>query len=75
MTERRTAYSVKEIDRMRHAIGYLVPDTPERRADIEDRLRTYMLNGTDPEELEAAKNEEIERRVQEKRERIKAASR
>lgn len=25
-----------------------------RVADIEDRLRTYMMNGTDPEELEAA---------------------
>ncbi len=44
-------YSVAEIDRMRHAIscGYMGPSNSTL---IEDRLRTYMLNGTDPEELE-----------------------
>lgn len=44
-------YSVAEIDRMRKAIDstyYL------QAPAVEDRLRTYMLNGTDPEELERA---------------------
>lgn len=63
----RTKYSVDELDRMRSAIAveifghsvsfYMNPgDQREyeanRRMQIEDRLRTYMLNGTEPEELE-----------------------
>lgn len=54
MTERK--YSVAEIDRMR---DYLLQNTdwsgsrPAFEARIEDTLRTYMLNGTEPEELEA----------------------
>ena len=52
-------YSVGEIDRMRTLIGCLYwpgisYDPGQRSAEIEDRLRTYMLNGTDPSELEAA---------------------
>lgn len=49
-------YSISEIDRMRVAISsgmswsHGAKDTPI----IEDRLRTHMLNGTEPEELEAA---------------------
>jgi hypothetical protein len=46
-------YSVQEIDRMRVAI----PKLAQRYEALdgvtkEERLRTYMLNGTDPEELE-----------------------
>jgi hypothetical protein len=55
MTERK--YSITEIDRMRIAIRWSYPSgvyySNERTADIENRLRTYMQNGTDPEELEA----------------------
>jgi len=51
-------YSVAEIDRMRQAIRWSYPcGVPyyenERSAEIENRLRTYMQNGTDPKELEA----------------------
>ena len=51
-------YSVGEIDRMRKAlericIRPMVPYNPvEKQREIEEHLRTYMLNGTDPEELE-----------------------
>jgi len=48
-------YSVAEIDLMRRYVAATVLDfsmTPEfRAATIEERLRTYMLNGTDPDEL------------------------
>lgn len=45
-------YSVSEIDRMRDTIDrYYDTDGPQ---DAAERLRTYMLNGTDPDELEAA---------------------
>jgi len=62
-------YSLDELDRMRRAIsvelwprgtfrgpvfGY-VPEGEQSLA-IEDRLRTYMLNGTTPEELEERAN-------------------
>lgn len=40
-------YDLEEIDRMRAAVGELAPQD-----SIEDRLRTYMLNGSGPEELE-----------------------
>lgn len=55
MPERK--YSVAEIDRLRDAIRWSYPSgvpfyEKDRNADIEDRLRTYMLNGTDPAELE-----------------------
>lgn len=50
-------YSVADIDRMRLAIWgtYHVWAAP-KAPDVEDRLRTYMLNGTRPEELEAARH-------------------
>lgn len=66
MSERK--YSVAEIDRMRAAIRrtfppqtysqsindpYLKSVGPDYSGQVEDRLRTYMLNGTEPEELEA----------------------
>lgn len=51
-------YSISEIDQMRRALEALasyrhqVFHPAERAAAVEDRLRTHMLNGTDPEELE-----------------------
>lgn len=49
-------YSVAEIDRMRECIRWSYPGEPmmpaDRDADIENRLRTYMLNGTTVSELE-----------------------
>ncbi len=59
-------YTVAEIDRMRRAISQrenlsmqgqsFYPN--ERHAKIEDMLRTYMANGTEPEELERAASQE-----------------
>jgi hypothetical protein len=64
MAERK--YSVSEIDRMRRAITEVVWDqhwSPKTQAPvIEDRLRTYMLNGTEPEELEALSKPIVEKR-------------
>lgn len=59
MAERK--YSVAEIDQMRSSLTYQI-ETAELdvwtdkhvRHDVEEKLRTYMLNGTDPAELEAA---------------------
>jgi hypothetical protein len=48
---KRRKYSVSEIDRMRAALSDC--NSVWKARDLEDRLRTYMLNGTDPEELEA----------------------
>jgi len=50
-------YSMSEIDRMRRAIRWSYPtgvsfNGAERDADIENRLRTYMQNGTTVEEIE-----------------------
>jgi hypothetical protein len=56
-------YSIAEIDRMRDAVSLMVPDraTPsDRIIEIEERLRTYMANGTEPEELE---NETMPQRI------------
>lgn len=55
MSERK--YSISEIDLMRKYIGCSYPAgvnylPHERTAEIEQRLRTYMQNGTTPEELE-----------------------
>lgn len=54
MTEPRK-YSVAEIDAMRKSITWSYGsgsyDPAQRAADTEDRLRTYMQNGTEPEEL------------------------
>lgn len=67
MSERK--YSVQEIDRMRKTIRHQFPMiyrtppgsggngpallTDEYDSQVEDRLRTYMLNGTEPDELDA----------------------
>lgn len=53
MSERK--YLVAEIDRMRRAISFGY--SCDGSADIENRLRTYMLNGTSPEELEQMASE------------------
>ena len=63
MAERK--YSIGEIDRMRKAIEWCYPTgvpylAAERAADVENRLRTYMQNGTDPEELEKMENDRLE---------------
>lgn len=50
-------YTVDEIDRMRLALigRHPTEETYRRRAErqvrVEDELRTYMLNGTDPDEI------------------------
>lgn len=66
-------YSVEEIDRIRDAVikrneephpnPYGDQDVTAWAKRVEERVRTYMLNGTDPEELEAlvAKIPEFER--------------
>jgi hypothetical protein len=52
-------YSVEEIDAMRGSVRCMFPSgvsyrREERTKEIEERLRTYMVNGTTPEELSAA---------------------
>lgn len=47
-------YSISEIDRMRTAIAWIFPS-----GDIENLLRTYMQNGTEPEELEKVLHEYV----------------
>ena len=59
MNERK--YTLLEIDDMRRSIYRFYPSgvayvPSERSAEVEDRLRTYMQNGTDPEELEVMAN-------------------
>lgn len=55
-------YSLDEIDQMRLAVLDLAGGWRASLAVVEDRLRTYMLNGTDPEELvHAAKEHEVRR--------------
>lgn len=56
-------YSLSEIDRMRRALLTLVWQEVAYRREgqheivAEDRLRTHMLNGTPPDELERAASE------------------
>ena len=53
MTQRK--YSIAEIDRMRAVLdrsAYFPSDERIRERIVEDRLRTHLLNGTTPEELE-----------------------
>ena len=66
-------YSVEEIDTMRGFVTHLFPwgvsYRPEVRArEVEERLRTHMLNGTTPGELEAAAREHFEREHQRQQE-------
>ena len=70
-------YSIDEIDRMRAAIWelnhihghFVTPGSCEefmsrQLAKIEDQLRTYMLNGTTPEELEEAAQSYTKKAIQ-----------
>lgn len=62
-------YSIHEIDRMRAAIATAIQspglyNDADRAAAIEDRLRTYMQNGTTPEELEANAMEKAKQRME-----------
>ena len=70
MPERK--YSVSEIDQMRgfiealtleYGVGY---QREQLEAQVEDRLRTYMLNGTEPVELEQAALRKYEQRLNRK---------
>jgi hypothetical protein len=52
-------YSTSEIHSMRVALNLIVPWRDSRQVriiEIEEQLRTYMLNGTSPEELEREAN-------------------
>lgn len=62
MSERvvQRKYSLAEIDRMRGSLMFLVRGNEMK---CEDQLRTYMLNGTDPVELERSVAEEINERI------------
>lgn len=54
-TKRQRKYSVGEIDRMRRATWAILNAQWGKgpwHEDCETRLRTYMLNGTSPQELE-----------------------
>jgi hypothetical protein len=51
-------YAIAEIEQMRNALRWSYPSgvsyyEKERSAEIENKLRTYMQNGTDPDELAA----------------------
>lgn len=56
MSERK--YSVSEIDRMRQALLSICGMDRDFLGPVEEQLRTYMLNGTDPEELEQRREEQ-----------------
>ena len=54
MVERK--YTIQEIEGMRQSIGWSYPPNvpyyaEARAAEIEDQLRTYMANGTEPKEV------------------------
>ena len=63
MGERK--YSVSEIDQMRRAVENVCSlrrsafDQDGIRRDAEDQLRTYMLAGTEPDELQRFANEAV----------------
>jgi|GraSoiStandDraft_41_1057321.scaffolds.fasta_scaffold847883_2 hypothetical protein len=49
-------YTVFEIDRMRNAVALMVRDrgnATERIIEIEEKLRTYIFNATEPDELDS----------------------
>lgn len=60
-------YSLEEIDAMRKSVDLLSMtnsssfDGAEHIAKVEARLRTYMANGTTPEELAAAARQHLMR--------------
>jgi hypothetical protein len=65
-SERR--YTISEIDEMRESLSRMYPvgasyKSAEREAQTEDRLRTHMQNGTDPDELKAASKDYCEKEI------------
>lgn len=68
MGERK--YSIAEIDQMRAAIRSICIQSgvayypAEKTAEIEERLRTYMINGTEPVELRNAADKTIRQRME-----------
>jgi hypothetical protein len=67
MPERK--YAIEEIDRMRKALESMYPfgvsfNSKERSAEVEDRLRTHMQNGTEPDELAKASSEYVGRQFE-----------
>lgn len=47
-------YTVREIDWMREMIrnhGFFHPKSPQDCAMVEDQLRTFMMNGTEPADM------------------------
>jgi hypothetical protein len=61
-------YSIKEIDQMRRSLRDMYPTgvsykSSERAAEVEDRLRTHMQNGTDPADLEKAAREAMDQEI------------
>lgn len=68
MIERK--YSLSEIDEMRQLVRQILeppPMTPyferELAASAEDRLRTYMLAGVEPQELRAKASQKMQSMV------------
>lgn len=67
----RYRYTVEEIDQMREYIRHIInwvnngycsgSEAASRKQQIEDRLRTYMLNGTSVAELEQSYLKEMGR--------------
>lgn len=66
-------YSLAEIEEMRRDVDRLGwplnSREHERWTAVEERLRTYMLNGTDPQELHEAADAAVSRKMQEYLER------
>lgn len=58
-------YSIEEIDQMRNAIRWSYGSgsyyEPERQAEVERTLRTYMMAGIDPEEVRKKRDAAMER--------------
>jgi hypothetical protein len=60
-------YTVEEIDQMRGSLRILIGYFDERAIKrVEDELRTYMLNGTRPQELERRAMEKKLERIERK---------
>lgn len=63
-------YSIAEVEGMRQSVETLCTrygqsyDPKERVIQVEQQLRTYMQNGTDPKELAEAASERIRREIE-----------
>lgn len=63
ITTQPRKYTVSEMEAMRRSIRFSYPSgvsyyEKDRAADVENRLRSYMQNGTTPEELEEFRNQQ-----------------